>query len=136
MARLKISSDTAIRDLIVMERILYQTQENSRLHSQTVSPIAAICTFVCSVSAVTVPVKVAAGLSAVGAVAGTLYLTAPPIWRTIQSHNVGSALTTVQDLKRAFAERTIGEGNLHDLERSRFSFLKWAMSKDPQDPQA
>lgn len=42
VARLKISSDTAIRDLMVMERILYQTQESSRLHSQTVSPVAAV----------------------------------------------------------------------------------------------
>ncbi|RSL44975.1 hypothetical protein CEP54_014471 [Fusarium duplospermum] len=137
VARLKISSDTAIRDLIVMERILYQIQENSRLHSQTVSHVAAICPShtvtarLYAVSAVTIPVKVAAGLSAVGAVAGTLFLTAPPVLRTIQSHNVGNALTRVQNLKRAFTERTIGEGNLHDLDQSRFSFLKWAMSTGP-----
>ncbi|KAF4472815.1 hypothetical protein FALBO_296 [Fusarium albosuccineum] len=136
VVRLKISSDTAIRDLIVMERILYQTQENSRLRPQAVSPVAAVCTFVCSVSAITIPVKFAASLSAVGAVAGTLIMSAPAALRAYQSHNVGNALTTVQNLKRAFAERTIGEGNLHDLEPSQFSSLRWAMSKDPRDPQA
>lgn len=79
--------------------------------------------------------KVAAGFSAVGAVAGTVFLSTTPVLRAIQNRNVGNALTTVQNLKRAFAEKTISEGNLHDLERSRFSSLKRAVSKNPQDPQ-
>lgn len=42
MARLKISTDTIIRDLAVMESILYRTRESPRLQSQGWSPTAAL----------------------------------------------------------------------------------------------
>ncbi|EKJ77468.1 hypothetical protein FPSE_02341 [Fusarium pseudograminearum CS3096] len=133
MVRLKVCTDTALRDLAVMENILLCTQENQKTQSQPFSPTAFFCTCALCISAVVVPFKAAAILSGVGTFVGTMTLAVPPIWGSLQCYHVDCALRKVQELKRSFAEATIDEGNRLDLERYRFSKLRGTLSKNPRE---
>ncbi|KAF5013510.1 hypothetical protein FDECE_497 [Fusarium decemcellulare] len=130
-ARLNILSDGAIRGLVVMERILNHVhlQAISMPPSRTWVP-KVIWTAACSFSAVTIPAKFTASLAAAGAIAGAIGLVLPPIWNFIHRGKLEKAQKKVQNLKRAFEERTIEERNRHDLEPSQFSFLRWVVSKN------
>ncbi|KAJ3530432.1 hypothetical protein NM208_g9334 [Fusarium decemcellulare] len=125
-ARLKVLSDGAIRGLVVMERILNHVhlQALSRPPPRTWVP-KVIWTAACFFSAVTIPVKLTASIAAAGAIAGVIGLVLPPIWNFIHRGKLEKAQKKVQNLKRAFEERTIEERNRHDLEPSQFSFLRW-----------
>jgi hypothetical protein len=124
MTRLKICTDTAIRDLTVMENILRRAQENPKLQSQPWSHTAAICTCALCISAVVAPYK-AAVISGVGALVGVATL-------AVCTH-IDSALRKVQDLKQAFARGTVDQRNRLDLEPSEFSKLKGMVSKHSRE---
>ncbi|OBS23119.1 hypothetical protein FPOA_03678 [Fusarium poae] len=132
MTRLKICTDTAIRDLTVMENILRRTQENPKLQSQPWSHTAAICTCALCISAVVAPYK-AAVISGVGALIGAATLAVPPIWKSVQCNHIDSALHNVQDLKEAFARGTVNQVNRLDLEPSEFSKLKGMVSNHSRE---
>ncbi|UZP36824.1 hypothetical protein NXS19_004640 [Fusarium pseudograminearum] len=87
MVRLKICTDTALRDLNVMESILLCTQENQKVQPQSLSPTAAFCTCTLCISAIVIPLKAAAVASGLGAFVGAMALTLPPIWQSLQCYN-------------------------------------------------
>ncbi|KAM5346277.1 hypothetical protein ACJ41O_009282 [Fusarium nematophilum] len=82
---MKISRDTAIRDLLAMETVLAHAKNLRKPQRPAYSSVAAIWTAVCSLSAFTIPIKVAASLSAAEAVVGSVSLAAPPTWHYLLS---------------------------------------------------
>jgi hypothetical protein len=128
LARLKICTDTAIRDLRVMENILTFTKEKPNLQPQPLSSAAFICTCALFISAAISPLKVAILLWGMGAAVGSK-LAVPRIWQCVQCYHIGIALSNVKDLRESFSRGTIGRRNWHDLESWQFSMVKRTISE-------
>ncbi|KAH6988925.1 hypothetical protein BKA56DRAFT_574855 [Ilyonectria sp. MPI-CAGE-AT-0026] len=122
--RMDISRDTVIRDLHVMDALITSAKATQNSHRHLFSPAAAVWTFACSVSAVTIPVKLAAGLSVVGAVVGAVVLGAPPLYRYMEERNLDDGLARVQNLRHAFEQGNVQITNKDDLKAYQFKFLQ------------
>ncbi|KAF5124048.1 hypothetical protein E5D57_011970 [Metarhizium anisopliae] len=113
-----------------MEEIVEMAQGMIKPSKSQLAPIAAIwprSTLACCISAATVPVKVIAGVSAVGAVAGALALAVPPTWHNIQSYSVRNTRASLKSLRCAFEQNNVGERHRDALEPSKFKYLKWIL---------
>ncbi|EXU94458.1 hypothetical protein X797_012471 [Metarhizium robertsii] len=110
-----------------MEEIVEMAQGMIKPSKSQLAPIAAICTLACCISAATVSVKVIAGVSAVGAVAGALALAVPPTWHNIQSYSVRNTRASLKSLRCAFDQNNVGERHRDALEPSKFKYLKWIL---------
>ncbi|KAM7200803.1 hypothetical protein V8F33_003734 [Rhypophila sp. PSN 637] len=96
--------------------------------SSAASSAAAIWTVACTVSAITVPARVAAGLSFFGAVAGVVALAAPPAWRSYHDSNFEAMRLDVNKLRHAFEHDRPNDMSRELLRRSRFEYLRKELS--------
>ncbi|OBT68524.1 hypothetical protein VE03_01810 [Pseudogymnoascus sp. 23342-1-I1] len=125
--QMKISRDTAIRDLLAMETVLaYAKNLRKKPRKLTYSPMVATWTAACSVSAFTFSAKIAASISAAGAVLGAVALASPPAWHLYQDYRLDSIRTTVQELRNTFQNDigTVSDASRDILKGSQYKFLQ------------
>ncbi|KAK3934626.1 hypothetical protein QBC46DRAFT_399364 [Diplogelasinospora grovesii] len=125
LMRLKIYTDSLLRDLIAMEETLARAQGiHDSAKPPIFSPIPAVWTLGCSLSAIAVPVRAVVGASIAGAVVGAIAIAAPPVRHAIQSHNLKQICLRLRHLKSAVANGDDLTKYHDDLTRSHFATLR------------
>ncbi|RBR18861.1 hypothetical protein FVER53590_11660 [Fusarium verticillioides] len=104
---LKISHDSAVRDLTVLDEILDKAKEQEKPPGRTVSPGAAVWTFACSILAFAFPHKVSSVMFKVGALAGALLFTFDLLRKPPWASRLGPVQHKIQGLIRSFEEGTM-----------------------------
>ncbi|KAH7022018.1 hypothetical protein EDB80DRAFT_693943 [Ilyonectria destructans] len=129
--QMKISRDTAIRDLLAMETVLAHAKNLRKPQKPTLSPVAAIWTVACSFSAWTIPVKVAANISALGAAVGAVVCAVPVAQHWYQGRQLDDARARVQELRCTFEDNIgiVNDTSRDILKDSQYKFLRY-MSSD------
>ncbi|KAM7214625.1 hypothetical protein V8F06_010024 [Rhypophila decipiens] len=131
ISRLRVFRDGALKDLRKLETQLVfakALREAAPERSSAASSAAAIWTVACTVSAITIPARVAAGLSFFGAVAGVVALAAPPAWRSYHDSNFETMRLDVNKLRHAFEHDRPNDMSRELLRRSRFEHLRKELS--------
>ncbi|KAM5354747.1 hypothetical protein ACJ41O_001394 [Fusarium nematophilum] len=105
--RLKISHDSAVRDLNTLDKILDKAREEGKPPGRAVFPGVAVWTLACSIFALTVPNRVPLAFFKVGALAGALLFTFRPLWKPPRVDRLGTVQSKVQGLIQSFGEGTM-----------------------------
>ncbi|KAF4459649.1 hypothetical protein FALBO_13587 [Fusarium albosuccineum] len=101
---LKISHDSAVRDLTVLDEILDKAKEQEKPPERTVSPSIAAWTFACSILAFAVPHKISSAIFKVGALAGALLFTFGLLRKPPRVSRLGPVQHKIQGLIRSFKD--------------------------------
>ncbi|VUC33274.1 unnamed protein product [Clonostachys rosea] len=105
--QLKISHDTAVQDLEVLDEILNRAKEQEKPPGRAVSPGLAAWTFMCSILALALPHKVPSTVFKVGALAGALLFTSGLLRKVPRVSKLEPVQHKVQGLIRSFEEGTM-----------------------------
>ncbi|CAH0049025.1 unnamed protein product [Clonostachys solani] len=105
--RFKISHDTAVADLTVLDEILDKAKEQEKPPGRTVSPGLAAWTFMCSILAFASPHNVPSTVFKVGALTGALLFTSSLVRNVPRASKLGPAQHKIQGLIRSFEEGTM-----------------------------
>ncbi|KAJ4217611.1 hypothetical protein NW759_008919 [Fusarium solani] len=101
---LKISHDSAVRDLAALDKILDKAKSEEKPRGRAVSPVVALWTFTCSVLALAIPKKVASAFFEFGALAGALLLTFRIVRKPPRVNRLDPVQHKVRDLIRLFEQ--------------------------------
>ncbi|KAK4224539.1 hypothetical protein QBC38DRAFT_485328 [Podospora fimiseda] len=128
-ARLKVSGDMALSDLLVMEDIVSYVRDVILRSEKRISKTAAIVAIICTIGALTIPSKFWAVISAFGAIMGFLAMGTPWAWRKFQERELLKTYNRLRDLRVAM-EETDGQSIERDravLDERGFRTLSWTL---------